>query len=43
MEGTNFFENFVFGVCVVFVLCGFVSGLILSFRDDLWFDYLCAE
>ena len=37
------FENFVFDVCVCFVLCKFVSGLILWFMDNLWFDDLRAE
>ena len=36
-------KNFVFDVCVCFVLCKFVSGLILWFMDNLWFDDLCAE
>ena len=30
-------------VCVCFVLCKFVSCLILWFVDDLWFDDLRAE
>ena len=30
-------------VCVCFVLCKFVSSLILWFVDDLWFDDLRAE
>ena len=33
----------MFNVCVFFVLCGFVSGLILWFLDNLCFDDLCAE
>ena len=33
----------MFDVCVFFVLCGFVSGLILWFFDNLWFDDLHAE
>ena len=27
----------------VYVLCKFVSGLILWFMDNLWFDGFCAE
>ena len=42
-EGTNYLKRFVFAVCVFFVLCGFVSGLILWFLDDLWFDDLRAD
>ena len=34
---------FVFDVCVCFVLCKFLSGLILWFMDNLWFDDLHAE
>ena len=30
-------------VCVFFVICGSVSGLILWFFDNLWFDDLRAE
>ena len=41
-EGTNF-SSFVFDFLVYFVLCGFVSGLILWFLDSLWFDGLHAE
>ena len=33
----------MFDVCVYFVLCKFVSGLILWFMDNLWFDDLLAE
>ena len=33
----------MFDVRVFFVLCGFVSGLILWFLDDLWFDDLRTE
>ena len=33
----------MFDVCVCFVLCEFVSGLILWFMDNLWFDDLRAE
>ena len=36
-------RNFVFGVCVCFVLYKFVSGLILWFMANLWFDDLHAE
>ena len=32
----------MFDVCVCFVLCKFVSGLIVFF-DNLWFDDLRAE
>ena len=38
-----FFENFVFDIYVGFVLCKFVSGLILWFLENLLFDDLCAE
>ena len=31
-------RTFVLNVCVCFVLCKFVSGLILWFLDNLWFD-----
>ena len=37
------FLLFVFNVYVCFVLCKFVSGLILWFMDNLWFDDLRAE
>ena len=37
------FENFVFDVCVCFVLCKFVSGLVLGCLDNLWFDDLREE
>ena len=36
-------ENFVSDICVCFVLCQFVSGLILWFMDNLWLDDLRAE
>ena len=36
-------RKFVFDVCVCFVLCKFVSELILWFMDNLWFDDLCSE
>ena len=42
-DGTNSSKKFVFNVCVCFVLCKFVSGLILWFLDNLWFDDLSAE
>ena len=42
-EGTNSSKKFVSDVCVCFVLCKFVSCLILWFVDDLWFDDLRAE
>ena len=35
-------ENFVFDVYVCFVSYEFVSGQVLCFLDDLWFDDLCA-
>ena len=40
-EGTNFSKK----ICLMFlyVLCNFVSGLILWFSDNLWFDDLHAE
>ena len=41
--GGVFFKGFVFNVCVCFVLCKFVSGLILWFLDNLWFVDLRAE
>ena len=33
----------MFDVCDCFVSCKFVSGLILWFMDNLWFDDLRAE
>ena len=36
-------SKILFDVCVCFVLCKFVSGLILWFFENLWFDDLCAE
>ena len=33
----------MFDVCICFVLCKFVSGLILWFMDNFWFDDLRAE
>ena len=36
-------RNFIFDFCVCFLLCKFVSGLILWFLDNLWFDDLRAE
>ena len=36
-------RKFCVDVCVCFVLCKFVSGLILWFMDNLWFVDLCAE
>ena len=41
-EGTIFFEKNLSDVCVCFVLCKFVSCLILWFLDDLQFDDLRA-
>ena len=40
-EGTNSSEVFCF--MFVYVFCKFVSGLILWFGDNLWFDDLLAE
>ena len=37
------FEKNLFEVCVCFVVCKFVSGLILRFLGKLWFDDLCEE
>ena len=42
-EETNSSKNFVLGVSICFVLCKFVSWLILWFMDSLWFDDLRAE
>ena len=42
MKGLIFPQKKVFGVCVCFVLCKFVSELILWFLETLWFDDLCA-
>ena len=42
-EWTNSFLKIVFDVCVCLVSCKFVSGLILWFLDDLWFDDFHAE
>ena len=42
IEGINSFLKIVFDVCVCFVLCKFVLGLILWFLENLWFDDLCA-
>ena len=36
-------RKFVSDVCECFVLCKFVSELILWFWDNLWFDDLRAE
>ena len=36
-------EKYVFDVCVCFVVCKFVSGLIWCFLGKLWFDDLCEE
>ena len=43
-EGTNSKQILwsVF-VCICFVLCEFVSGLILQIFEDCGFDDLCAE
>ena len=40
-NGNNSSKNFVYDVCVCFVLCKFVSGLILWLLENLWFDYVC--
>ena len=42
-EGTNSSKIFVFDVCVCFVLCKFLSALILWFMENLWFGDLRAE
>ena len=39
-EGINSSKKILFDVYVCFVLCNFVSGLILWFGDNLWFDDL---
>ena len=36
-------KKIAFDVCVCFVLCKLVSGLILWFLGNLWFDDLCTE
>ena len=41
-EGTNSSKS-LFDVCVSFVLCKFVQGLILWVIDNMWFDDLRAE
>ena len=40
---SRIFEILNVGVGVCFVLCKYVSGLILWFIDNLWFDDLRAE
>ncbi len=40
-EGTNSLK--ILCPMFVYVLCKFVSGLILWFMDNLWFDNLRAE
>ena len=42
-EGTYSLEEKKIDVCACFVLCKFVSGLILWFLENLWFDDLHAE
>ena len=42
-EGTNSSKMLCFMFVYVFVLCKFVSGLILWFMGKLWFDDLRAE
>ena len=37
-EGTNFLKSFC--LMFVYVFCTFVSGLILLFLDNFWFDDL---
>ena len=41
IEGTNSLKL----LCLIFVyvFCKFVSGLILWFWDNMWFDNLCVE
>ena len=43
IEGNNSSKFFVFDVCVLFVLCQFVSGLILWFLYNLSSDDFRAE
>ena len=42
-ERTNSSKMLCLMFVYFFVLCGFVSGLILWFLDDLWFDDLRAD
>ena len=41
-EGTNS-SKILCSMFIYVVLCKFVSGLILWFIDNVWFDDLCAE
>ena len=42
-EGTNSSKILYLVFVYFFALCGFVSGMILWFGDNLWFDELCVE
>ena len=42
-EGTNSSTILCLMFCVCFVICKDVSGLILRFLGNLWFDDLCEE
>ena len=42
-EGTSSSKMLCSMFVYVLFLCKFVSGLILWFMDNLWFDDLCAE
>ena len=42
-EGTNSSKILCLMFCVYFVICKVVSGLILLFLGNLWFDDLCEE
>ena len=41
-EGIDSLKCLCVDVCVCFILCRFVLGLILWFLENLWFDDLCA-
>ena len=40
-EGTNSSKKIVFDICVLFYV--YLSGLILCFSGNLWFNDLCVE
>ena len=42
-EGANSSKILFLIFCVCFVICKVVSGLILWFLGNLWFDDLCEE
>ena len=42
-EGTNSSKILCLMFCVCFVICKIVSGLILWFLGNSWFDDLCEE